>query len=98
VILLWGLKGDGPVACALRFTDWMSRGHSLDQQRVLDTESELCVGSRVAGVLRDGRQTIDLNAVTAVYLRPYDVRRLPVIESAGPGSPEWRHALAARRP
>jgi hypothetical protein len=66
----------------------------LDQQRVLDTEIELCVNSRVAGILRDGHQTIDLNAVTAAYLRPYDVRRLPVIESAGPGSPAWRHALA----
>ena len=66
----------------------------LDQRAVLDTEIELSVGSEIGGVLRSRNQTIDLGAVTAVYLRPYDSRRLPDVESAGRDSRAWYHALA----
>ena len=54
---------------------------------------ELCVDSDIRGVLQIGDRKSDLGAVTAVYLRPYDWRRLPEIEKAGPGSPAWRHTL-----
>src|SRR5262249_40700479 len=47
----------------------------------------------IRGWLRTDREMLDLNAITAVYLRPYDWRRLPEIEEAGPGSPAWRHAF-----
>jgi hypothetical protein len=44
-------------------------------------------------MLRTHDETIDLNAITAVYLRPYDWRRLPEIEKAGSRNSAWRHAL-----
>jgi len=47
----------------------------------------------IRGMLRTHDETIDLNAITAVYLRPYDWRRLPEIEKAGSRSSAWRHAL-----
>ena len=65
----------------------------LDQRAVLHTEVELCVGSTVEGTLQFRDQTISLSTVTAVYLRPYDSRRLPDIARAGQDSQAWQHAL-----
>lgn len=65
----------------------------LDQRAVLHTEVELCVGSTAEGTLRFRDQTISLSSVTAVYLRPYDSRRLPDIARAGQDSQAWQHAL-----
>ncbi len=48
----------------------------------------------IAGQVRVGDESLDLERVTAVYLRPYQWSRLPQVERAGPESPEWRHALA----
>jgi glutathione synthase/RimK-type ligase-like ATP-grasp enzyme len=35
-----------------------------------------------------------MEAITAVYARPYDVRQLPQLLDAGPHSPVWQHGLA----
>jgi glutathione synthase/RimK-type ligase-like ATP-grasp enzyme len=66
----------------------------FDQRQILATAVELCVDSVIRGTLQIPDQTIDLNAITAVYLRPYDWRRLPEIDKSGPRSPAWRHACA----
>ena len=93
MILLWGVPGDTPLA-AVR-DSLRGRGYPfvfLDQWGILDTEIELSAGSQVTGSVRVGKQTIDLNSVTAVYLRPYDRRKLPFIARAGRDSEAWRHA------
>jgi hypothetical protein len=94
VILLWGLAQDGPLAAV---HEVLKRLHApvvfLDQREVLRTAVELCVDADIRGVLRTPHRSIDLEAVTAVYLRPYDWRRLPEMASAGQGSPAWHHAL-----
>jgi hypothetical protein len=95
MILLWGLSGDGPldeVEASLR-----GRGVPfalLDQRDVLDTRVESEPGRAFASrvLTRDGH--IDLDAVTACYLRAHDFRRLPHIEAAGPESAAWSHAVA----
>lgn len=95
MILLWGLPGDPPLAAV--YTALQQSGCSvafLDQRTVLDTAIELSVDARAKGTLRDGNQKIDLGAVTAVYLRPHDSRRIPVIERAGLESTACRHALS----
>lgn len=95
MILLWGLPGDRPLT-AVR--DALQRLGCpvlfLDQQAVLHTEVELCVGSIVEGILRTRDEVIELNKVKAVYLRPYDTRRLPVVANVDKDSEMWRHALA----
>lgn len=94
MILLWGLPGDTPLAAVRDVLDRM--GHPavfLDQRAVLDTEVELCVGGSVEGSVRARTQVIDLGQVTAAYMRPHDTRCLPVIERAGQGSGEWKHAM-----
>lgn len=94
MILLWGLPGDRSLATV---RDALQRlGCSvtlLDQRAVLDTEVELLVGSTVEGLLWVRGETINLGAVKAVYLRPYDSRQLAVVASGGPDSEAWRHAL-----
>jgi hypothetical protein len=94
MIFLWGLPGDHPLTlvrdalyrlgCKVAF---------LDQRLVLDTQVEVSVGAQVGGTIWAPELTIDLAAVSAVYARPYDTRRLPDVAAAGEGSPAWLHAL-----
>jgi hypothetical protein len=94
MILLWGLFQDSPIALVHEALQRLGVPVVfLDQRQVLTTEVELCVDSSIQGMLRTPGETIDLNAVTAVYLRPYDWRRLPEIENAGPRSAAWCHAF-----
>jgi hypothetical protein len=93
MILLWGIPGDGPMALVRQALD--REGACvlfLDQQAVLETEVELAVGTQIYGTLRIASQSVELDAITASYVRPYDSRRLPALEGAGPGSPSWFHA------
>lgn len=93
VILLWGLAQDRPIAAVHEALHRLGFPVAfLDQRQVLASAVELCVDSTIRGWLRTDGETIDLNAITAVYLRPYEWRRLPEIEKAGPGSLAWRHA------
>src|SRR5438093_149171 len=94
LVLLWGTPRDSPIAAVNADLDRLQIPHVLlDQRSVLLTEVELSVDRSVAGVVRVNDSLIDLNAVTAVYARPHNVRELPAIEQAGPDSPEGRHAV-----
>jgi glutathione synthase/RimK-type ligase-like ATP-grasp enzyme len=95
LILLWGLSGESPLTAV--HTELNRLGLPtvlLDQRDILETEIDFCVGKQIQGTIRSGNQTIDLSAVTAVYLRPYASRCLPQIAKAGVMSPAWRHAIA----
>jgi hypothetical protein len=50
-------------------------------------------GCDVLGSIRTGGQTVDLSGVAAMYLRPHDSRRLPIIADQGEGSLAWRNAV-----
>lgn len=94
MLVLWGLAQDRPLATVHEALHRLGFPAAfLDQRQVLATEVELCVDSTIRGTLRTPRETIDLKAVTAVYLRPYDWRRLPELQNSGPHSPAWRHAF-----
>jgi hypothetical protein len=94
--LLWGLPADGPLA---RVRDELERLGApfwlLDQRDVLDTEVELVAepSGAVGGWVRVGGRRLDLARVTAAYVRPHDVRRLPRLAADGPGGVAWRHAV-----
>src|SRR4051794_32379675 len=95
MILLWGLPEETPLAMVRDALYRLGlRVALLDQRAVLSTEIELSVGSEIEGIVRSPNQKIDLGTVTATYLRPYDSRRLPDVESAGQCSAAWHHALA----
>src|SRR5689334_3301630 len=83
MILLWGLPGDEPLAAVL---DVLREQHAnvalLDQHEVLTTEVELLFETEIVGTVSVGGTPIDLSQVGAVYMRPYDSRRLPSVSQA----------------
>jgi hypothetical protein len=95
VIVLWGLATEGPLA---RVRDALAQMGApcllVNQHDVLGTELHLEVGREVTGFLRTPEARVALEEVTAVYVRPYNSRRVPSVRAAGPSSPEWRHAGA----
>lgn len=93
LVLLWGLAADTPLAKVreqLQLAEIPTR--FIDQCEVLETDVRLHVGSRIEASISVRGETLDLNAVTAVYVRTYDSRRLPAIAREGPESPAWQHA------
>ncbi len=64
----------------------------FDQQAILSTAIDLTVGGHVEGVLRLAGGEVALEQIRSVYVRPYDIRRVPAVARAGPGSPELAHA------
>jgi hypothetical protein len=94
LVLLWGLESDPPLAAVRKQLHELGVPTELvDQRQVLDTEIRLDVAENVNASLRMRHREIALNAVTAVYVRPYDTRELPAIANAGRQSSAWRHAL-----
>lgn len=95
MILLWGLREDAPLRHVMAELERMGAPHLLvDQRAVLDSEVELTVDSGVHGSLRVRDTRVDLESVTAAYLRPYDSWRIGAVARAGRDSAEARHALA----
>ena len=93
LIVLWGLAGERPLAAVLAAL--AARGTPVvvvDQHEAATTEVELCVGGDVSGRLRTPRGEIDLAAVTGVYVRPYDRRRLRGPARADSAGSAWQHA------
>ena len=96
LILLWGLSTERPLAAVRE--ELLGLGvptFTVDQHAVLDTEIRLNVGRDLEGAIRVAKDRwIDLSEVSAVYLRPYDSRRVPAVRREGPESTASRHALA----
>ena len=94
MILLWGLPEDGPLAAVRTALEGMDVPHFfLNQRDVAATTVELRVDAVVGGGVTSPAGTIDLAAIAAVYLRPYDARKLPSVANAGEESEPWRRAV-----
>jgi hypothetical protein len=94
LVLLWGLESDPPLSTVReRLQSLGVPIRFIDQRLVLETKVELAVGNKVEGRVHAGDEKINLDKVTAVYLRPYESVRLPAVASAGPGSSAWDHAF-----
>jgi glutathione synthase/RimK-type ligase-like ATP-grasp enzyme len=94
MILLWGILGDEPMDLVREALDRQKQRYVfLDQQAVARTSLELKVGKTVRGRLKSGDWILDLESVDAIYLRPYDTRRMRAVQRARTGSAVWRHAL-----
>jgi hypothetical protein len=93
VILLVGIPTDDPLSAVLESLRKLDAQFTLvDQTEISSTDVELEAGEGVSGVLHHQGRRVELGSVAAVYLRPYDFRRLPGIQEAGEASPSWRHA------
>jgi len=93
--MLWGLESDAPLAAVNDALSGLGGQILLiDQRWVLETEIQLREDTRrVTGHVRYRNHCVSLEEISACYVRPYDTRRVPAIEQAGPGSDEWLHAL-----
>ncbi len=92
--VLWGLESDEPLATVHEaLQDLGGQVLLLDQRRVSDTVFRLDDERNLIGSIRYGDQSVALGEITAWYVRPYDTRRVPAVERAGPKSAEWKHAL-----
>lgn len=95
LILLWGIAADGPLAVVRSELQRQAVPCLfLDQQTLLDTEVELTVQRDLSGSLQVCSQSVDLAAITAAYLRPYDLRRLPAIQAAADVDAALQRGLA----
>jgi glutathione synthase/RimK-type ligase-like ATP-grasp enzyme len=93
MILLLGIPGEGPLARV--HAELIRQGQPvvlIDQRAVLETEADVTFGNEVEGTIRIGQQVIDLNSVTAVYIRPYGLDQLPVLQGLDRQGAQWRHA------
>jgi glutathione synthase/RimK-type ligase-like ATP-grasp enzyme len=94
MILLWGIASDGPLSSVQATLLRLGAGFKfVDQQDVLRCRLELTVNGGVGGRIETPQWSADLNSFNAVYLRPYDVRRLPAMQGVKPTNLRWRRAL-----
>jgi hypothetical protein len=93
LIVLWGLADEDPLTLVQTELDRLGLPYVfLDQRQILATEVELSVGQHITGYIQTPQWTIDLNSVTALYLRPYESTRLPQVTKAGDVNAALHHA------
>ncbi len=89
---LWGLPGDTPMAQVRTAVERLGFPAAFFDQRDLPAaELDLRPGSDMPGTLRVGRQAIELDRITAVYMRLYDLQQLPGLRGL-----DHPHPLLAR--
>jgi hypothetical protein len=93
VIVVWGPPGDGTLRAALAaLARRRARMVYVNQADVLRHRVDLQVEDGLRGRLEVPGRAIDLGAVTAAYLRPYDSADAPAVRATGERSPEADHA------
>lgn len=93
MILLWGVPSDPPIAAVERILRRNDLPYAfLDERAVLDTSLFLRCDGEIGGTLSVSGDLLQLEDITAVYPRPYDLASIPSVAAAGPQSQEFRHA------
>jgi hypothetical protein len=94
MILLWGLPGDTPMAQVRTAVEQLGHpGIFFDQRDLRGAELDLALGSDRQGTLLLGRQAIELDSITAVYMRLYGMQQLPGLRELDQHHPLLAHAL-----
>lgn len=74
LVLLWGLANEAPLASVRRELTFLGvPTFEVDQRDAHESGIELEVGGEIEGEIRVRQRRVDLSALTAVYLRPYDL-------------------------
>ena len=86
-VLLWGIMGDRPLELVrAALTQRKAPCLFLDQQAVLQSRIALAMNGELRGSLRTVDWSVNFSSITAVFLRPYDVRRMATVEKRPPDS------------
>lgn len=97
MILLWGVAGDGPLAAVRRALERHGAAVAFADQHALAGGSiELACGATAGGHMMVRGRDIALDEVSAVYVRPYDPRRVLEAMTVEAGSAAWHLALACQ--
>lgn len=94
MILLWGLLTDSPLRVVHEAIKSLKAPVVFfNQLDTFDTEMELSVGSTISGFLQTPKQNVELENVTAIYLRPHDIRRLAQITKIDTNNQQYYRAI-----
>ncbi len=97
MIVLWGVATDGPLAAVRKAVDRQQSAHVfLDQWALDETKIEVWPDHPRGAVLNVGGTVVNLDQVSAIYLRPDAWEKVPAFSLAGPGSPLALRALAVQ--
>lgn len=66
----------------------------LDQTQLLSARLDLHIAPDFGGTLHLSDRALDLREIAALYVRPYETRRLRAVTAAGPDSALWQQAIA----
>jgi glutathione synthase/RimK-type ligase-like ATP-grasp enzyme len=95
MIVLLGLPADAPLAMVGAELERLGQTVVfVDQREVLQIEVDVTFGRDVSGTLRIGGEVVDLDSVSAVYLRLYGLDQLPVLRGHDRNGAAWMHAVA----
>jgi glutathione synthase/RimK-type ligase-like ATP-grasp enzyme len=94
MILIWGIAADRPLELVRAA---LERMHVplvfLDQQALLQSRIDVTVDGDLRGRLKTPEWSAALESMTAVYLRPYDARRMAALENEKPRSRKFQRAF-----
>ncbi len=95
MIAVWGLRTDSPCADVLAELEAMRVPRVfIDQRLVLSTGMHTVFGATVAGCLDLPGERVDLEDVSAIYLRAHESATLAWVAATGPASSQTAHAQA----
>jgi glutathione synthase/RimK-type ligase-like ATP-grasp enzyme len=92
-VLVWGITADRPLELVYSsLKRQRARCLFLDQKSVLQSKVNLTFDGHLQGSLHTPAWSAELESVTAVYLRPYDVRRITDIRDQRASGAGFRRA------
>jgi len=94
MVVLWGLREDGPLAEVWRcLEDLGTPVVFIDQREATQPVFELEVHPCVHGKITGPDCTFNLNEVRSIYIRPYNFSELDTFNAVDPGSEAWKRAV-----
>jgi hypothetical protein len=94
MILTWGIARDRPLELVLTALQRMNAPTVfLDQQALLQSRIDITVDGALRGRVQTPDWSAALESISAVYLRPYDARRMAALEHEKPSSRKFRRAF-----
>jgi glutathione synthase/RimK-type ligase-like ATP-grasp enzyme len=96
MILLGGIRSEPPLVLLTQALEELGAPYRFFNQRTSqDCAMTMAIGADgIGGMLRMGDETLNLDDISAVYLRLMDDRLLPELEGEPAGSPRHRHTRA----
>src|SRR5689334_18483550 len=94
MVLLWGLREDGPMAAAIRHLDQYGTPFVfVDQRRSPEYLFEHEAAGTISGKISAGSSSLDLNEIRSAYIRPYSCADLDTFSDLDTSSAMWKRAV-----